>query len=271
MSKTIKDFQIYGVTGYTVMPNYFLNDTNLSNQAKGLLAFMLSVPDDWDYSVMGLVTRSRDGRVSIKNTLEELKQAQYVTVEPYRDEKGHFRYKYSVYYLPYPKWLEMNNLTDSMFPASVNPTSVNMTQIKNNKIKNNNKKDKKDKTQDLSESCEEIKHSILTKELIRRNYIDENDSSSFLFDDLFNQLIKEGYQYKDLLIMSNYVVSRIKERNFKDDNGNDIQNKYGYFKSSLISNINKFENIPENIYLDDDYFDYDWLNDDYDKEEDFGL
>ena len=41
-------------------------------------------------------------------------------------------------------------------------------------------------------------------------------SSTSLFDDFFNQLIDGGHHYKDLLIMTNYIVSRIKERNFKD-------------------------------------------------------
>lgn len=269
MNDNIKDFQIFGITGYTVMSNYHLQDRNLSIKAKGLLSLMLSLPKDWDYSINGLVTLSKDGRDSIKNTLAELKQAQYVSIDEFRDSNGHFKYKYSVYYLPYPKWLEMSKLTEGGFTTSVEPLSVNPQELKNNILKNNNKIDKIDKTQDLIGSCEEIKHSILTRELIKRNYIDEDDSSSFLFDDLFKQLIKEGYHYKDLLIMSNYVVSRIKSNNFKDENGYDIQNKYGYFKNSLISNINKFNNLSEDIYSEDeDILDYDWLND---NEEDLEL
>lgn len=275
MNNGIRDFEIYGITGYTVMSNYHFHDKNLSIKAKGLLGLMLSLPKDWDYSINGLVTLSKDGKDSVKSGLNELKQAEYLKIEKYKDENGLFRYKYLVYYLPYPKWLEMKNLTrygnstlevenpDTDFPAPEVPDMENPTQLKNNKINNNNKKDKIDKTQDLDSSCEEIKHSILTKELIRRNYISEDDSSSFLFDDFFKQLIKEGYHYKDLLIMSNYVVSRIKENNFKDENGYEIQNKYGYFKNSLISNINRFNNVPEDLYSDEDsLFDYDWLNDD---------
>lgn len=261
MNNNIRDFEIFGVTGYTVMSNYHFQDKNLSLKAKGLLALMLSLPKDWDYSINGLVTLSKDGRDSVKSGLSELKQAQYLKINKYKDELGQFRYKYSVYYLPYPKWLEMSDLTkdgnstlevnvpDTVFPKLENPLQQ----------KNNNKKDKMDKTQN---SCEEIKHSLLTKELIRRNYIDEDDSSSFLFDDLFSQLIDQGNNYKDLLIMSNYVISRIKDNHFKDENGNDIQNKYGYFKNSLISNINRFNNMPDDLYSEDELSDYDWLNDD---------
>ena len=90
------DFQIFGVTGYTVMSNYHLRDKNLSIRAKGLLSLMLSLPKEWDYSINGLVTLSKDGREMIKSTLNELKEAQYVSIEKCRDTKGLYRYKYSV-------------------------------------------------------------------------------------------------------------------------------------------------------------------------------
>ena len=275
MNNNIKDFEIFGVTGYTVMSNYHFHDRNLSIKAKGLLGLMLSLPKDWDYSINGLVTLSKDGRDSVKSGLNELKQAEYLKIEKYKDENGLFRYKYLVYYLPYPKWLEMSNLTrggnptlddnnpDMDIPDMEVPEVENQIQQKNNKLKNNNKKDKLDKAQELLRPCEEIKHSILTKELIRRNYINEDDSSSFLFDEFFDQLIEEGHKYKDLLIMTNYIVSRTKENNYIDENGNDIQNRYGYFKNALISNINKFNSYSEELYSDDEY---DWLND-YEEEE----
>ncbi|MBR1386029.1 MAG: hypothetical protein IJ568_04290 [Bacilli bacterium] len=266
MNENIRDFEIHGITGYTVMSNYHLRDPNLSFKAKGLLSMMLSMPKDWDYSISGLEKISNEGKYAVRSTLEELKKAQYVNISRFRDEKGLFRYKYTVYYLPYPMWLKMHNYPDINFPYMDNPNMDNCTQIKNN-----NKKDKIDKTPD--ETGEEIKHNIFTKELIKRNYISEDDSSSFLFDQLFEDLLKQGNNYKDLLIMTNYVVSRIKERNFRDENDNEIKNKYGYFKNALIGNIRRFENL-EHLYEDDEFnwldddSKYDWLND---NEEDYEL
>ena len=127
------------------------------------------------------------------------------------------------------------------------------------------KKDKIDKTPE--ESGESINHSIFTKELIKRNYISKDDSSSFLFDQFFEELLEQGNNFRDLLIMTNYVVSRIKERDFKDEDGNEIRNKYGYFKNALIGNIRRFENL-EHLYEFDDDEEYDWLND---NEEDYEL
>ena len=70
-------FRIEKNTNYTVMSNYHLRDIRLSYKAKGLLSFMLSLPDDWDYSINGLVAVSKESIKAIRNILEELKENDY--------------------------------------------------------------------------------------------------------------------------------------------------------------------------------------------------
>ena len=270
-----KDFQIYGVTGYTVMSNYHLRDKNLSIRAKGLLSLMLSLPKEWDYSINGLVTLSKDGRDMVKSTLNELKEAQYISIDEQRDANGHFKYKYTVYYLPYPKWLEMSKFTEDGFttsvePLSVEPNTVKPQQINNIIINKENKKDKKDKIKGLS-YLNNTEHNLLTKELINRDYISSIDGSSFLFDNFFDELLN-NHSYKDLFVMVDYILKKIKNNDYKDEDGNEITNKYGYFKSAMLSNINKFENTSNNNYSGENgVFNYDWLNDDSEIREDLEL
>ena len=54
---------------YTRVSNHYLRDNSLSFKAKGLLTLMLSLPDDWDYTITGLAQFTADGRVSIANTI----------------------------------------------------------------------------------------------------------------------------------------------------------------------------------------------------------
>lgn len=265
MNNSVVDFEIHGITGYTVMSNYHLRDPKLSYKAKGLLSMMLAMPEDWDYSINGLEKISQEGKYAIRTTLDELKKADYVKIDRYRDEKGLFKYKYTVYYLPYSMWLKMSNYPDINYPHTDDPYTDNCTQINNI----NNKKDKKDIKQDLSYLNNE-EHNILTKELINRNYITSDDGSSFLFDDFFNKLLGE-HSYKDLFVMTDYILKRLKERDYKDENGNKITNKFGYFKNALLSNISKFENMPDELYEGNEIFNYDWLNDDEKIEEDYEL
>ena len=65
-------FKIEKNNNYTVMSNYHLRDKNLSYKAKGLLSFMLSLPKEWDYSMNGLVSVSKEKLKTIRNILREL-------------------------------------------------------------------------------------------------------------------------------------------------------------------------------------------------------
>ncbi len=65
-------FRVEKNKNYTVMANYHLRDKGLSFRARGMLSTILSLPDDWDYSVNGLVTLAKDGYDSVKSTLKDL-------------------------------------------------------------------------------------------------------------------------------------------------------------------------------------------------------
>lgn len=88
---------------YTVMSNHHLNDRRLSLKAKGLLSFMLSKPDTWDYSIEGLVSQCKENYTAIKSGLDELKECGYLTVKklfPNETDSGHIEYEYTVHEVP---------------------------------------------------------------------------------------------------------------------------------------------------------------------------
>jgi uncharacterized phage protein (TIGR02220 family) len=70
---------------YTVMNRTALNDKRLSWKAKGIIAYMLSLPDDWKFYIEELVTHSSDGKASFRSGLEELKKCGYVQRNPVRE------------------------------------------------------------------------------------------------------------------------------------------------------------------------------------------
>ena len=73
---------------YTVMANYHLRDKNLSCKAKGLLSMILSLPEDWNYSVRGLAAISKESVGGINSILKELEKTGYLTRTQPRDENG---------------------------------------------------------------------------------------------------------------------------------------------------------------------------------------
>ena len=96
-------FKVNKTKDYTIMSNYHLKEKNMSLKAKGLLSVMLSLPDNWDYSIAGLVAISQENETAIKSALSELKQFGYLEViklMPNESETGRIDYIYNVYEKP---------------------------------------------------------------------------------------------------------------------------------------------------------------------------
>ncbi len=81
-------FRIEKTRDYTVMSNHHLRNTNLSLKAKGLLSLMLSLPEDWDYTMKGLARICKDGIDSISGGIRELEVHGYLIRERIRNENG---------------------------------------------------------------------------------------------------------------------------------------------------------------------------------------
>lgn len=81
-------FRVERNTGYTVMSNHHLRNKELSLKAKGLLSQMLSLPEDWDYTLAGLSHINREKIDAIREAVKELEKAGYIVRSRERDEKG---------------------------------------------------------------------------------------------------------------------------------------------------------------------------------------
>ncbi|MCI8346586.1 MAG: DnaD domain protein [Bacilli bacterium] len=96
-------FRVEKADNYTAMSNYHLRDKHLSLKAKGLLSFMLSLPDDWDYSMRGLAANCKEEKSTIERTLKELKDNNYLTIKkllPNETKTGRIEYEYTIYETP---------------------------------------------------------------------------------------------------------------------------------------------------------------------------
>ena len=81
-------FRVEKNNNYTVMANYHLRDKGLTLKAKGLLSYMLSLPEDWDYSLNGLASLNKEGIKAIKNIITELKKHGYLKIMKLREKMG---------------------------------------------------------------------------------------------------------------------------------------------------------------------------------------
>lgn len=111
-------FRVERTRDYTVMSNYHLKDKRLSLKSKGLLSQMLSLPDDWDYTLTGLSVINRESKDAIRSALNELEAAGYIRRRQTTDASGKFS---SNEYVIYERPEETEPLSGK--PSSENPTT----------------------------------------------------------------------------------------------------------------------------------------------------
>ena len=125
-------FRVERNKGYTVMSNHHLRNKDLSLKAKGLLSQMLSLPENWDYTLKGLSLINRESIDAIRTAVWELEKAGYITRQQNRDGKGKMADMiYTIYEQPQPRpeaaEKEQPGLENPVLenPTSDNPTSEN--------------------------------------------------------------------------------------------------------------------------------------------------
>lgn len=244
-------YRVHKTANYTVMSNHHLRDKSISMKAKGLLSVMLSLPEEWDYSIAGLAAISKEGTKAIRNMLQELEEARYITRTRKNGVGGRFDYDYDIYEHPQP------NETEPYTPKghAVEGHAVEGTQIsteetnteERNKEKELDKIDKLDKRlspdfRDLREEDKYIspmdhcgKPNAFTKELIKGGYIDEDDLYLAEYNKEFAMLQAE-FGYEAIRSCLWYFLKQHKFRNGIDDNGEEVQNKLAYFRNAMRNN-----------------------------------
>ena len=122
-------FRVERNKGYTVMSNHHLRNKELSLKAKGLLSQMLSLPEDWDYTLAGLSFINREKIDAIREAVKELERAGYIVRSRERDEKGRLRGADYVIF-EQPQTPPVSDLPTLENPTLDNPTLEKPTQKK---------------------------------------------------------------------------------------------------------------------------------------------
>lgn len=161
-------FRINKTNDYTVMSNHHFRNTEMSLKAKGLLSLMLSLPNDWDYSITGLTNICKESKDSIATALKELEKHGYLIRKPTKNEKGQFECEYFVYEEPQGEEPIRKNRcgksasgkTDAENPPQLNTNKLNTNKLNTKDIyiggcKGEKKKTHKETHKDLIEAYTE--------------------------------------------------------------------------------------------------------------------
>lgn len=241
--------RVHKTGNYTIMSNHHFKEKEMSLKAKGLLSLMLSLPADWDYSINGLATLSKDGRDSVMGALKELERFGYLVRTRLTDEKGKFKgYDYDIFEEPQKDFPNTEN------PNTGNPNTGNPTQLNTNKNNSegindlSNKKDREDKMDKRADGSSDIdvgRANAFTKELIKCHYIDEDDLFLLVYNQLFSDLVEE-YGFEIVRACLWYFIKRLDNGKAFDQFGKEIESRYDYLKTALKNEARKLQSNEEN-------------------------
>ena len=120
-------FRVEKNRDYTTMSNFHLKDKKISLKAKGLLSQILSLPDDWNYSISGLAAINRESRDSIRTAIAELEDRGYIVRHRLRSSEGKLG---DMEYVVYERPVDISDESEEPTlekPMLENPTQVNPT------------------------------------------------------------------------------------------------------------------------------------------------
>lgn len=208
-------FRVHKTKDFTVLSNYHLKDNGLSLQAKGLLSVMLSLPDDWKYSISGLAAISKEGKKAIKSTLDELKEHGYLVVTKHAPKAGdrYISYEYDVFERPVSTKPQVGQAYPSV--GLLGEPLLDGTLLNTQEHMTNNKKDSMSGNSD--ESFEEDLKAIVdhlnakvgsrytTKNKQLRGYVHARLDEGFTVDDFFTVIDTKAAKWRDDPKMRDYL------------------------------------------------------------------
>ena len=221
---------------FLIMSKTALNDRNLSLRAKGLIAYLLSLPDDWQIYISELQTRSKDGRDSIRSAITELLKAKYIHRGQKRENGKFSGYTYTIYEEP-TTVLPKTEKPTTVIPKTANQPLVNKDNT--NVLLNNFNKEplkstlEKDKNFDFFEKDK-------TSEILKSNSEKEKNSAKKEKKKLSSKLL----QYLGKYI--NYMIAK-KGKKWYTFETREMQIEYIFSLKEQFSDIEIIDSIKEAI------------------------
>ena len=188
---------------YTTKSNFHLRYKNQSNNSRGLLSTMLSLPENWDYTTRGLAAICKDGVDGITAQLKELEQRGYLVRHRIRDSNGRITdMEYVIYEEPQPVSPDTEK-PDMVIPDMDEPCLGTPAQ------RNIDKRSTKESNTELSSiysiPSDEFRPSVLAALDTKRKEAEYKDIERYRY------LIMENIEYEILLENNPYDREMLEE------------------------------------------------------------
>lgn len=186
-------FRVNKTSDYTVISNYHLREKEMSLKAKGLLTLMLSLPEDWDYSISGLASICAENETAIKTGLKELKKFGYLRISKIFPSKERGNKKIEYIYEIFEKPLGEDKRQKEQ---EIEKQPLEKQKIENQGVENLPLESQAVENQGQLSTKELNTNKLNTKEVSTKEYIHVKNEFSRSYEDIKNKWIKIAHEYK---------------------------------------------------------------------------
>lgn len=127
-------FRVHKTNNFTTVNNYLVRDEKLGLKEKGLMLVLLSLPENWDYSVLGLCTICKEAKNTINSILNKLEENEYLERRKIYENGKIKEWRYDIYEVPknlYRNFQDIEKLDIENEPQ-LNKEIINKRIINNN-------------------------------------------------------------------------------------------------------------------------------------------
>ena len=185
-------FRVNKTSDYTVISNYHLKEKGMSLKAKGLLTLMLSLPENWDYSISGLASICAENETAIKTGLNELKKFGYLRISKIFPNKKRGNKKIEYVYEIFEKPLKEDKRQEEQ---KTEEQTLESQAVENQGVENLPLESQAVENQGQLNTKELNTNKLNTKEVSTKEYIHVKNEFSQSCEKIKNHWIKIAYEF----------------------------------------------------------------------------
>ena len=223
-------FRVERTRNYTIMSNYHLRDKRISLKAKGLLSQMLSLPEDWDYTLPGLASINSEGKDAIRAAVAELERAGYIQRRQTVDKDGKFgNNEYIIREYPVsaqkPQEGPPSAFPSSGFPTTEEPvtdlTSADIPTQLNIEVRKKKKKQKTDLRIAVTRSEMDAYRELIRENIRYDDFVREHPWDAGQLDEMVELMVEAVCSKREALRVAGNELPQavVKSRLLKLDDG----------------------------------------------------
>lgn len=186
-------FRVNKTSDYTVISNYHLREKGMSLKAKGLLTLMLSLPENWDYSISGLASICAENETAIKTGLNELKKFGYLRISKIFPNKKRGNKKIEYVYEIFEKPLKEDKRQKEQ---KTEEQTLESQVVENQGVENLPLESQAVENQGQLNTKELNTNKLNTKEVSTKEYIHVKNEFSRVCEEIKNNWIEIAHEYK---------------------------------------------------------------------------